>query len=568
MMLVGCQSHDLRLKKADAIIESDPAAALAQLTEVRADKLTDADRAYYALLYTQAQIKTGINVSSDSLIRIARDYYLNDEGGNLKMRAFFYSGMVSYFKDNMTAAMADVIVAYDIAKEMKDPYWIARTAEHIGDIFSKNYNFAQAQQYTAEAADNYRLSGRTESHRYALCDLALVYVNTNQTDRAVAMLDSLDRLLSVENQSDLQLHEYLTEILAFALSTSGQFEALERIRPELEQIEPVSEENATDIMISLCDIPSGVTGYSVDSILAVARQNVEDDKTLIKVIYKQYCLARDSQHYQQAALLADTLLMMHEAIAFRTLNESMIGQQRDFYIMKNKHQADEGRHFRTVMLLVLGVVVITFVAVFIVQRYFLIKRRAELEANLATLLVTEDELQQSEKENKVLLDTIDKHTKQISDLEREIDNNLEKSKNLTPEAVEQLFREQWKTLNILCREYFDGWETESSRRSILVNIEKELDKLRTQGHIKEIEEAVNKYMGNVMKILREECPFFKEKDYVFISLVFAGLSARSIGLFLNMKYKAVYLSKDRFKKRIEESDAPHKELLLSKFQRV
>lgn len=67
-----------------------------------------------------------------------------------------------------------------------------------------------------------------------------------------------------------------------------------------------------------------------------------------------------------------------------------------------------------------------------------------------------------------------------------------------------------------------------------------------------------------MSILREECPFFKEEEYVFLSLVYAGLSVRAVCLFVGIKYKLFYLRKSRLSRRIEESDAPHKELFLDK----
>ena len=99
---------------------------------------------------------------------------------------------------------------------------------------------------------------------------------------------------------------------------------------------------------------------------------------------------------------------------------------------------------------------------------------------------------------------------------------------------------------------------------MLRKLDGELKKLRSDDSFKDIEGAVDAYMGNIMTLLRKECDFLKKDDFVFLSLLFAGLSTRSVCLLLDIKYKLFYLRKSRLSKRISESEAPHKELFLSK----
>lgn len=69
-----------------------------------------------------------------------------------------------------------------------------------------------------------------------------------------------------------------------------------------------------------------------------------------------------------------------------------------------------------------------------------------------------------------------------------------------------------------------------------------------------------------MSFLREECTFFKEDDFVFLSLVFAGLNVRTVCLFLDIKYKLFYLKKSRLIKRIEDSAVLHRDAFLSRLK--
>ena len=77
--LGGCRGHngyDNNLTAADAMMSHDVDSALAVLTAISPDGLAnDADRAYHALLLTEARYRCYITATSDSLINVALDYY-------------------------------------------------------------------------------------------------------------------------------------------------------------------------------------------------------------------------------------------------------------------------------------------------------------------------------------------------------------------------------------------------------------------------------------------------------------------------------------------------------------
>lgn len=79
-------------------------------------------------------------------------------------------------------------------------------------------------------------------------------------------------------------------------------------------------------------------------------------------------------------------------------------------------------------------------------------------------------------------------------------------------------------------------------------------------------EAADIHMDGIVTNLRIQCPFLKENDINYIALIFAGFSARSICLFTGLKYKHYYVKKSRLIERIRKSNAPDKELFLSKMK--
>ena len=90
-MLPGCSGresrYDSRLVHADSVLRSnDPDSALRLLTAIDGRQLsTDGDRAYHALLLTQAQYRCYVDITSDSTINEALDYYKRHDGEHEKL---------------------------------------------------------------------------------------------------------------------------------------------------------------------------------------------------------------------------------------------------------------------------------------------------------------------------------------------------------------------------------------------------------------------------------------------------------------------------------------------------
>ncbi|MDE6269873.1 MAG: hypothetical protein K2M12_03335, partial [Muribaculaceae bacterium] len=207
-VLCACDTTGARLRSIDAKIEADPAQAFAALQQLPAEGFSAADSAYYALLYTQAQISNGENVASDELIRVAYERYKNSGDADLRRRACFFKARIAFYRGEYREAMQDAIIAYDIAHDEHDALWIARTAEIMCDILFNTYNYAQAEGYAAEAAAGYLKAGTKLKHRYALCDYSTVLMNNSKPVRARQLLDSLQLAVIGENPVDTVLDDY------------------------------------------------------------------------------------------------------------------------------------------------------------------------------------------------------------------------------------------------------------------------------------------------------------------------------------------------------------------------
>lgn len=87
--LIACRhsiEYDGRLVRADSLVRQDAHKGLALLTSIDSHDLSnDANRAYHALLLTQARYRCYEVATSDSTINIALDYYRHHPYENEKL---------------------------------------------------------------------------------------------------------------------------------------------------------------------------------------------------------------------------------------------------------------------------------------------------------------------------------------------------------------------------------------------------------------------------------------------------------------------------------------------------
>ena len=124
LLLIGCRHNRAvspRLVELDSLIAVAPDSAAALLESIPSGSLRKAEnRAYHALLLTQARYKAYIPATSDSTINLAVDYYVtNNKGGyDHRIRSLIYKGCVMtelgqpdsamyWFKSAETAARPD-----------------------------------------------------------------------------------------------------------------------------------------------------------------------------------------------------------------------------------------------------------------------------------------------------------------------------------------------------------------------------------------------------------------------------------------------------------------------------
>ena len=178
LLLAGCrqQQADLpRLVELDSLIAVAPDSAAALLAAIPSDSLTDPEnRAYHALLLTQAKYKAYIPATSDSDINIAVDYFVAKNVGNYdrRIRSLIFKGCVMTELNQPDSAVYWFKAAENAASP-DDHANLGYILFRIGDLYQYEFvasNLAIA--YYQRALPHLKESGQSFYEMASLSELA------------------------------------------------------------------------------------------------------------------------------------------------------------------------------------------------------------------------------------------------------------------------------------------------------------------------------------------------------------------------------------------------------------
>lgn len=547
----SCTPKEVRdkLTEAESIMEEAPDSALHIITSIDTTDLKNRkDWAKYALLNVQARTKTNEVITSDSLISRAVTYYQEKGDSPDLMKSLFYNADILCNQKKFDRASYIATNSYDLALKFKDSYWIAKTAEQLSDIYIACYNEVEAKKYNWDAIVYYEKANRRLNHLYSWCDRALLEGNSLNYDRAIEIADSIADIASVE-LNDSSLLAYCIDVKFPICFNAGKYGEAKECFSKLEQLKSFSDIPihffAHLSLIYLREGKISKSKYLIDSI--DINQCDQRDRAAFYNMYRQFYLKLGD--YKNAYDYLDSIIHIQNKITWDIMDNNIALAQKGYYDNKSveslKKESKSKKQVVIIVIIALSIIII----VFMIYRISIKIKDNKIEKSVNEIIILTEQIKNKSIENKELSNSIHGREEQISNMDMEIEN---------------LFRNQWNTLNRLCNEFFEK-ESQSSKLSSIASIEKEIKKIVNRKNIGSIEESVNKYMNNIVVALREQCSFLKEEDFIFIILVYAGFAPRTICMFTNIKFKHFYNKRSRLIERIKKSDVKDKEWFISKF---
>ena len=230
------------LAQAEAVMFDRPDSALHILeTMPKPDAHAKEQHALWCLLVTQARYKQMLSFGSDSLIRIAYEYYRPTDNARRKAMSALYMGNVNYELKHITEAMDYFLEAKAEMEKTDDDKLGYLVMSSLGNL------------YVYRDLTDYALEAFQEAYDYAVKDSCKRY--------EISSLQDLGRAYAVKGDYERSIHSYNHAI----------------------QIRDSIHENYNWLEKELADIYSVLGKY--ETALALEKQSIENDSATAQDYY-------------------------------------------------------------------------------------------------------------------------------------------------------------------------------------------------------------------------------------------------------------------------------------------
>ena len=305
LLFVACRTDNTSIQlldQAEALMNAAPDTALALLDSIDCRQLSRADNARYALLRSQALDKNFIDITNDSLISIAVDYYKHSHNNLYKGMAYFYLSRIYENGGRYEEAIANSVQAEEALSRTDDYYMQALVLGNRGDIYVEQYKFDEAIELKRQAIIYYKKCNNKRNTAYTHLRISSLLKLQYPADSVMYHLDKARRIGLELNDEELlyMVENYRASYYDYAKEYD---KAITTLRNAAKQY-PSHKPNADDYYL-LCRIYYNVGKpdsalYYLDNFYAPLVQTYSEIKTLTLFRSKIYYAKNDlTNAYQQ-----------------------------------------------------------------------------------------------------------------------------------------------------------------------------------------------------------------------------------------------------------------------------
>lgn len=544
VLLGSCNRETAKvLDEAESCMQAYPDSALSLIRNIDTTTLVrPAMKARFALLHAMALDKNWIDTTDVGVVMPAVEYYGNQWPLTKRVKPYYYLGRIQYNGGNYADAIISFTRANECAKSLKDARFRSLIFQAIGDTYGSTYLFEDAIRYTDSSYTYCMMAGDTALAYSSLYRKAQLLNNIKQ----FAAADSILRFL-LENESYLYPQVVPKAMVDKAFVLVNQNRAYDSAKELFEKANAMQG-----------GLPGVNYWCAYGYVLSVLGEK-EKSRSIFRQLEKSP--AKDSYVFKVwsskiAALEGDYVTAFSDleesaeqqmALLRETLHQSSLRAQRDYNALE-RTRAEESRRF---ILWISILAVISLLTVGIVV-YLLLQRKSEriMRRNRALEIETAS-----------LKEALASFSDQVSELklqqarlQREYTRHLQSSFRGWSQLYKAYYHTKDMPIDVRDNVFFEA------KKAIAMLADDD------EGQIL-LEQRLNDLFSDVMKHYRAEFPDMEEREYHFVSFVFAGFDASVLKTAFSIStLPATYERKTRLKDAIVRSKAPHKEQFLLFFR--
>ena len=261
IIIVGCsheQSHNELLTNAEQIVFTQPDSVVGMLSPSWNDTaMSEADRALFGLLYTEAIHRSGLYIDTDSLIKASKEYFERHGDNEHLARSLLHHGIILYQQQKTREAILSMKQAEQKASGLNEPAFdwylfsvLGDVNDNVGDYITTLRYYKQALK-AAQQVDNKQWTVQT------LNNIAMTFDVLGEKDSLKYYLDQA-KPLADSIEGDVKAN-YLVNNASYLMKT-GKIDDAKRFLTESMKISPTDrgDKLLADIYVQEGDIASAM----------------------------------------------------------------------------------------------------------------------------------------------------------------------------------------------------------------------------------------------------------------------------------------------------------------------
>ena len=423
---MGHQTIDFR--KIENLMPQHPDSALMLLEQIEnKENLSRKDKAHYYLLLTEAEDKTYVTHTTDSLISIAADYYEKTDDLGRKAKAWYYKGRINQDLGHPLKAQEYYLKALRDEEKIEDHALLGRIHNHIGMLYAYQKVYEKALPFQKKAVENFHLLSDSTGQVFALRDLGRTFLMLGHQDSAIICNQKAIALMRKRI-----IPSVYTELAGFYIDRQRLEEAHGLLRTSLQNVAKPQAKYPVYLVLGELYKKSG----QIDSAcfyLQACINSAPLPETRAGGLFHLKEIALEKGQWEQAALLSKQYELLKGSIEQGKNAESIRNVQAFYSYNEIEQDLWEARLYASKQKSFYSLLITACLFLLTVALLRFIHYRRERKSLLQRLKANEEQIQRNEQTLKNISDVKDS-------LQNEIQIYKTKERQLSKEKDEQLKR--------------------------------------------------------------------------------------------------------------------------------
>ena len=523
------------MDSAEVIMNDEPEMAFRFMDSIDSHSISGRERkARYALLYSEAQYKYGIDAADDSLVMIAVRYYSISKNLLNRFRSYYMLGCTYNALGQLTNAAVALGQAELLTDNFYDEYRLGLLYSQLGDVFFYSFDFRRAEHYYRMAMENYTKAGKEKHQMHALYDICGCLIQNKDYDAAHSILMEVYEWANNHNET-----AFASSCLQGKIMCSLNTQSIETATAEFDEYVSNYGQPVVDnpYIYSLFAAYYMSTDRYIDATHFIEKgwNYAKTKNDSIDLWYNESLLDEFRGRSDSALVKYKHSIELQNQNLYTLLDQPVLGAQNDYLKTLAEKEALKAKHNHTVVLF-MAILIVLIISLFIIVNRI---RKVNNEKEKQDYLLTIKELRLKEDTNNEIINQLNKKvnilfSKQYAELDRIFDKMME-------------IEENQELASVICKNQTNKVKDNNLEKADILysHIKKQLEELGLKKNQKKIDSIIDATFNNLMTRIKDSRFKMADEEIKIIRFSLIGFSVKTINKITGLTPKYIYQRRDR-----------------------